>query len=228
MADPVSEELARLRALLAEAAAREGRFRLDSVDDYLALQAKLQQLRDTIGERGTYIHQLHLDQNALRAELHAAQADLEAFAWMLQEAERSQARTERRTLTGFLRSLFTSDRPAITRVPPGDFVYHLTTSPFRIYRGPDFTLRGWAYPRDGRNITGIRVRLDGREYAGKHGLAAPEATAQHDPQGNRPLPGFEVTFATQAGRHELALEAQLAGGEWNSILVIPIWCRTGA
>jgi hypothetical protein len=228
MTDPMPDELAELRARLAEAAAREGRFRLESVDDYLALQAKLQQLRDTIGERGTYIHQLHLDQNAQRAELHAAQADLEAFAWLLQEAERARERAERRTPLGFFRSLFAPRAAAPARVPPGDFVYHLTTSPFRIYRTPEFTLRGWACPRDGRAVTAIRVRLDGREFAGKHGLPAPEAAGQHGPQKNNPQPGFEVTFATPPGRHQLALEAQIERSEWRSILVVPTWCQPGA
>ena len=83
---PLENELEQLRQTLAEVTAREGRFRLESVDDYLALQAKLRQLSATIGERGTYIHQLHLDQNALRSELQAAQADLEGFVWKIGRA----------------------------------------------------------------------------------------------------------------------------------------------
>ena len=218
---PLENELEQLRQTLAEVTAREGRFRLESVDDYLALQAKLRQLSATIGERGTYIHQLHLDQNALRSELQAAQADLEGFVWMLQESERARERAARATTLGFLRSLIAPRPVAPARVPPGDFVYYLATSPFRIYRGTEFTLRGWALPRDGRAVTAIRARLGPREFAGKYGLPAPEAT----PQSSNPQPGLEVTFATPAGRHQLALEAQLEGGEWRSILIVPVWCR---
>jgi hypothetical protein len=227
MADPVSDEVTRLRAQLAEVTAREGRYRLESVDDYLALQARLRQLSATIGERGTYIHQLHLDQQALRAELNGARQDLEAFTWMLQEAERARERAERSTPAGFLRSLFAPARPAAPRVPPGDFIYHLPTSPFRIYRGSEFTLRGWALPRDGRAVTGIRVRLDDGLFPGITGQPAPEALAQHGAQEKNPLPGFEVTFATPQGRHQLALEAELEGRDWRSILVVPVWCRPG-
>lgn len=223
MPDALPDELARLRAELAEVTAREGRYRLESVDDYLALQAKLQQLRDTLGERGTYIHQLHLEQNALRAELHAAQADLEALVWMLAAAEKERDRAARRTPLGLLRALFAPRPAAPVRVPPGDFIYHLTTTPFRIYRGENFTLRGWALPRDGRAVTGIRARIDGREFAGRYGLPAPEAAGQ-PPQPRNPQPGLEVTFATPAGRHQLSLEARIED-EWYSIVALPMWSR---
>jgi hypothetical protein len=222
------DELTRLRAELAEVTAREGRYRLESVDDYLTLQARLQVLSATIGERGTYIHQLHLDRNALREELQAAQADLEGFAWMLHESERARELAERRSPAGWLRALLRPRTTEPARVPPGDFVYHLTTPPFRIYRTRDFTLKGWAFPRDGRAVTAIRVRLGGQEFTGKSGLPAPEAVVQHGPQLRNPQPGFEVTFPTPTGRHRLALDAQLEGNEWQSLLVVPVWCRPAA
>jgi hypothetical protein len=224
MSNAVPDELQRLRAQLAEVTAREGRFRLESVDDYLALQAKLQQLRDTLGERGTYIHRLHLEQNALRDEIHAAQADLEALVWLLATTEKERDRALRLTPLGWLRALFTARPVPPRRVPPGDFIYHLTTSPFRIYRGENFTLRGWALPRDGRTVSGLRARIDDREFVGRYGLPAPEAAGQ-PPQPRNPQPGLEVTFATPAGRHQLSLEAQLDDSPWLSILSVPIWCE---
>ncbi len=113
-------------------------------------------------------------------------------------------------------------------VPAGDFIYYLHTPPFRLYRTPSFNLRGWALPRDGRAITGIRVRLAGREFLGEIGREEPEVIAQHGAQPANPRPGFAVEFATPAGRHELSLEAQLEHREWRSILTTPIWCQPTA
>jgi hypothetical protein len=108
------------------------------------------------------------------------------------------------------------------------FTYYLYTSPFRIYREPSFTIKGWAWPTDGRAVTGIRANLDGRLFAGRHGLEEPEVIGRYGPQPFNPLPGFEVTFDTPAGRHVLGIEAQLAGSEWRTILCTTIWCEPGA
>ena len=228
MPDAHHDELIALRAQLAEVTQREARYRLESVQDYLDLQARLRTLSATVGERGTYIHQLHLDELARKAELETATADLEAFAWLLQDAERAREKAEARTPSGWWRALFGPGRiPAGTRTPPGDFVYHLTTSPFRLYRANTFTLCGWAFPRDGRAVTGIRARLGGREFSGRTGLPAPEPVAAHDLPPKHSQPGFEVTFDTPAGRHRLALELQLEGSEWRLLLDVPVWCRPG-
>jgi hypothetical protein len=160
--------------------------------------------------------------------LEAATADLEAFTWMLQEAEKAREKAEARTPGGWLRALLGSARaPTGVKTPPGDFIYHLTTSPFRLYRAGRFTLRGWAFPRDGSAVTAIRARVGGKEFAADMGLPAPEAISQHGPQLKNPQPGFAATFATPPGRHRLALEARLEDGTWRSLLDIPIWCRPG-
>lgn len=224
MSSPTPDEIDGLKAQLSEAARR----RLESVEDYLALSAKLQQAGRTIGDRGEQIRRLQLEQQDRDAELQAARADLEALVWMLQESERAQERADLRTPLGLLRSLVKPRARKAVRIPPGDFVYHLSTSPFRIYRGKEFTLRGWAFPRDGRALTAIRVRLDEQEFAGKSGLPAPEASRESLAHPRHPPPGFEVTFATPPGRHQLALEARLNEDVWSSILIVPIWCRPDA
>lgn len=222
---PLPDEIAGLKAQLDEAARREARHRLESAEDHLALSARLQQANRTIGDRGEQIQRLHLEQQARDAELHAARDDLEALVWMLQESERARDRAERRTFSGFFRALL-DPRPARpVRMPPGDFVYHLAPSPFRIYRETAFTLRGWVFPRDGRAVTGVRVRLDDREFIGQYGRPAPEAAIQHGPQPRNPQPGFEVAFDTPPGRHRLALEVRLEDGAWLSMLEVPVWCR---
>jgi hypothetical protein len=129
----------------------------------------------------------------------------------------------------FRASAGSADRlPELEPVPAGDFIYYLHTPPFRLYRAASFTLRGWALPRDGRAITGIRVRLAGREFLGEIGREEPGVIAQHGAQPANPHPGFAVEFATPAGRHELSLEAQLEHREWRSILTTPIWCQPTA
>jgi hypothetical protein len=219
------DEPAQLRAELAKVLKREAALRETTTREFLELQGRLQPLTRVIGERGQAIEDLTLREIALRLELERATSDLESFVWMLEAEEKTRAKAEARTPSGWLASWFGAlPAPDGSKTPPGDFVYHLTTSPYRIYGGPSFTLRGWAFPRDGRAVTAIRVRLAGREFAGRAGLPAPEAIAQHGATANNPQPGFEVTFDTPPGRHRLALEAQLAGGEWRSILEIPVWC----
>lgn len=248
-----------MRSELEEVLQREANHRQKSVEDYLDLQIRLAALSSTIGQRGTYIHELqakvgerdtyihelhakvgerdacihelHLDQLAKQAELQAAYSDLEALVWMLQETEKKLQTTQRRTFGGFIRFLTQGRGPASdreTKTPPGDFIYHLMPSPFRLYRGETFTLAGWAFSRDGRPVTGIRARIAGGNYGGKTGLPAPEAAAQNGFPPETLPPGFEVTFATPPGRHQLALEAMLDDGVWRSLLNLPVWCRKEA
>jgi hypothetical protein len=116
--------------------------------------------------------------------------------------------------------------PTVPARPEGAaFTYYLHTSPFRIYRGPAFTLRGWAWPDDGRPVTGVRANVDGRLFPGRLGIEEPEVIARYGPQPANPLPGFEVTFETPAGHHVLGLEAQLSGSEWRTIICTTIWCE---
>jgi hypothetical protein len=115
----------------------------------------------------------------------------------------------------------------VERAPaePGVFNYYLHTSPFRIYRDSRFTLRGWAWPQDGRAVTAVRVNLGGRIFNGRHGLEEPEVIARFGPQAANPLPGFEITFETPPGRHSLSLEAQVEGAGWLWIMRTSIWCE---
>lgn len=220
------DEMVRLRAELAEVLQREAALRERTTHDFLELQARLQLLTAAIGERGRSIEDLQRRELAARLELEQATAHLEAFVWMLQEAEMAREKTVRQTPAGWLRALLgRGPTPTEPKTLPGDFVYHLTTSPYRLYRGPLFTLRGWAFPRDGRALKAIRARIAGREFAARTGLPAPDASTQHGLRPGSPPPGFEVTFDTPPGRHRLALEAQLDGGEWRSILDAPVWCR---
>jgi len=121
--------------------------------------------------------------------------------------------------------------PALTRweaAPGARFVYHLTTSPYRVFREPASMLEGWAFPSDGRPVTALRVRIDAMVYVGTYGLESPGAIAQHGPQAANPRPGFRIPILTPEGRHWLGLEARLGDGDWVSILATPIWVRYSA
>ncbi len=229
MPAPNQDELPQLRTRLEEALQREAALRESTTRELLELHARLQPLTAVIGERGRAIEDLKQRELALRLELEQATADLEALVWMLQDMEQAKFKADARTPAGWLQALIGPGRKAPeSRTPPGDFIYHLTTSPFRVYRAEAFTLRGWAFPRDHRAVTAIRARIAGREFAGRHGLSVPEAVAPPGAAAKNPHPGFEVTFATPPGRHRLALEAQIADGEWRSILDVPVWCRPAA
>jgi hypothetical protein len=239
---PTDNPEAKLAAIQAELEAvkrREAEFRAKMVHEFLDR-----------GERNTYVHTLHQERTALRKREQESFADLESLIRKLEaEVERSGAleaelsRTARSLswrITAPLRALARlfkpgSQPPTMARimdrlpVEGGAFTYYLHTSPFRIYREDTFTLKGWAWPEDGRPITAIRINLSGRTFIGRHGLDEPEVIARYGPQPSNPRPGFEVSFETPPGRHFLSLEAQVGGGEWLWIVKTSIWCEpTGA
>jgi hypothetical protein len=214
---------------LAAVKRREAEFRAQMVQEFLDR-----------GERNTYLHALRQEKAALQARAQQAAADAELLVRRLEAAEDRSAALERELarlrgsiswrLLAPVRAAFDAvfgAPPAWGAPPPavaaGSFTYFLHTSPFRVYREESFTLRGWAWPEDGRGVTGVRVRLDDQLAVGKHGLEEPEVAARHPnlPAGCRP--GFEVTFPTPPGRHLLSLEAQLDGAAWQSILRTSIW-----
>jgi hypothetical protein len=198
------------------------------------------------GERNTYVHTLHQERAALRKREQESFADLENLIRKLEaETARAEAleaelgrvgRSRSWRLTAPFRALWqrltpSAQLPTMARimdrqpVEGAAFTYYLHTSPFRIYRDETFTLRGWAWPEDGRAITAIRVNLSGRTFIGRTGIEEPEVIARYGAQPKNPRPGFEVTFETLPGRHNLSLEAQLDGGEWRWIVKTSIWCE---
>lgn len=246
-----TSESQRLSEQLDEVSRREAWLRVKVAQDFLTLQTqvkayreKVQALSDELGARNTYVHELHLEREERIQREHARWADLEAFAAMLHAAEdeRDALRSEvaaMRSAWGWkwcapLRSLqhklgaAKKARPAKTPdFPGGDFLYYLHTPVFRVYRERAFTLRGWVLPRDGREITAIRVRLGdtGIEAMARRGLEEPDVIREHGAQPKNPQPGFEVEFPTPPGRHPFRLEAQLENREWRTILRTPIWVR---
>jgi len=214
---------------------REAEFRANMVQEFLDR-----------GERNTYLHTLREERAALVRRGQEASADLEYLVRRLEADGERAAALEAQLgrmrascswrLTAPLRAvgrLFARAQsgPRDPEARPrsgaegGVFTYYLHTSPFRVYHDEAFTLRGWAFPQDGRRITAIRAVVDGRSFIGRHGLEEPEVIARHGQQPANPRPGFEVRFETPAGRHELSLEAQLEGAEWRWIVRTAIWCE---
>jgi len=219
---PDPDPVRRLENLLEESHLREGEFRLKGAQDALAAAARLDELNRAVAERDgrvhelnlaattrdRYVHELHLAAIALREEIRALHADLEEFTWMLEAAGARETAP-----------------PTSPDLPGTGFAYHLQTSPFRIYRGDGFTMRGWAFPEDGRAVTAVRARVDDRVFPGTWGLEEPEAAARPGALPRNPRPGFEIVLGTPPGRHRLRLEACLEPGGWVSIVSLPIWCR---
>jgi hypothetical protein len=228
MTPPSEDPIARLAALQAElddVRRRDAEFRAKMVDEFLDR-----------GERNTYLHVLREELAGLVRRGQEASADLEVLTRKL-EAECARTAALEGQLAGIRRSWAwrlvapgqaaesSPPAPAGSQVEAGVFTYYLHTSPFRIYREPTFTLRGWAWPQDGRAVTAVRVNLDGRLFVGRRGIEEPEVIARYGPQPANPQPGFEVAFETPPGRHLLSLEAQLGNLEWRSIVRTSIWCE---
>jgi hypothetical protein len=213
--------MAALQSELESVKRREAEYRVKMVKEFLDR-----------GERNTYLHVLREERAALIRREQEASADLEILTRKIEEAEARIASLERelgeaRAAPGRwgkpqAKPAGPAPRPALPGAP---FTYYLHTSPFRIYRDPAFTLRGWAWPQDGRAVTAVRVDLDGALFPGRTGIEEPEVVARYGLQANNPRPGFEVTFATPAGRHTFSLEAQLDLGEWRSVMRTTIWCE---
>jgi hypothetical protein len=233
MSSPDEDPEKRIAALQAELEAvrrRDAEFRANMVREFLDR-----------GERNTYLHTLREQLAALKKRDQEFSADLEILTRKV-EAESQRADSLAAQLGRIRSSLFWklhspfiprdlkeqpagSPSPEQSSVEGAVFTYFLHTSPFRIYREPTFTLRGWAWPQDGRAVTAVRVNLSGRLFDGRVGLEEPEVIARYGPQAANPRPGFEVTFETPPGRQSLSLEAQLGGTEWRSVMRTSVWCE---
>ncbi len=228
MSDGADSRAAALQAELDAVKRREAEFRAKMVHEFLDR-----------GERNTYLHTLREEKAALVRQVQAASSDLEALTRKLEAAIDGNAalQGELAAVKGSLswkiaRAFGPAPKPAPTARPVGDapaegaaFTYYLHTSPFRLYREAAFTFRGWAWPESGEAITGIRVNLDGRHFTGRLGLEEPEVIARYGIQHANPKPGFEITFDTPPGRHQLAIEAQLANAHWRTVMSTSIWCE---
>jgi hypothetical protein len=222
------QETAPLLAELQAARLREASFRVQTVREFLEH-----------GERNTYAKSLRDERTALVERAEEASRDVEGLTRKLEAAGIRSAALEaelaeiRSSLAWRVARLFgpapkPGPKPGPAGVPAakgGVFTYYLHTSPFRIYRGPAFTLRGWALPDGGEAVTAIRANVDGRLFAGRLGFEEPEVIARYGPQAANPKPGFEVTFDTPAGRHQLAIEAEVGGADWRTIVATAIWCE---
>jgi hypothetical protein len=231
MSDDPEQHAAALQAELDALKRREAEFRAKMVHEFLDR-----------GERNTYLHTLREERAALVRREQEASSDLEALTRKLEAAiqKADSLQTELESIKGSIGwRLARMFGPAPKAPPPpvspknapaqgGPFTYYLHTSPFRLYRGSAFTLKGWAWPEGGGSIVAIRVNLDGRVYAGRIGLEEPEVIARYGPQPSNPKPGFEITFDTPPGRHFLALEAQVADTGWSTIMCTSIWCEPAA
>jgi hypothetical protein len=247
-AGPPTDRNAELAAELERVVRREAAYRARAVQESLEYRKtiknqarELKEQHDRAAGLDAYVHRLHLEREEIRKELRQATEDLEAFAHRLRRAEDVGAKgqgaitTMRRSwgwrLTAPLRALQAKlqGTPATQAVqagvPGARFTYFLRTSPYRIYRLGAFTLEGWAFPEDGRQVTGVRVRIDDRIFPGSYGLEEPDVVRQYGPQPKNPKPGLRISFETPPGRHSFSLEACLDGGEWVSFLTTPIWAE---
>lgn len=230
--DEVIRQLAALEAELASVKRREAEYRANMVQEFLDR-----------GERNTYLHVLHQEREALLKRQQESFADLEYLVRKL-EGESARCATLEARLAGTWNSWswrLTEPLRAVGRllsgakspgaeaagqdVQGGIFTYYLHTSPFRVYRCDAFTLRGWAWPQDGRAITAVRAAVGSRAFMGRHGLEEPEVIARYGAQAANPRPGFEIRIETPPGRHLLTIEAQIEGAEWRWIVRTTIWCE---
>jgi hypothetical protein len=231
MSQDPQASVAALQAELDAVKRRDAEFRAKMVREFLDR-----------GERNTYLHALREEKAALIRREQEASSEIETLTRKLEAAstEAEALKAEVDSIKGSrswrIARMFGAERvspPASASIanppsPGGAFTYYFHTSPFRLYRDASFTLRGWAWPDAGGSVTGIRANLDGRIFAGRLGIEEQEVIARYGPQPANPKPGFEITFETSAGRHLLAIEAQVSDRDWRTIMCTSIWCELGA
>jgi hypothetical protein len=219
-----------LQAQLATLEEQIRKERCQSAEDLLSLQERLRAQAAVIGTRGVEIEKLERTLADIRKRLADASADLETFSRLLHDSTGRPSRVARGKtgLERLLSRLLGRGKSREVDVPAGAFDYHLTTTPYRIYRPGGCTLSGWVVSRERDPVDAIRVRFAGRTFDGRFGMPSPEAAAEIGPQAAGPHPGFEVTFDTPPGTHWLRLEARLGTGNWRCILKIPAWSLDGS
>ncbi len=106
--------------------------------------------------------------------------------------------------------------------------YYLYTPPYRLFALGSSSVSGWC-ACDTAMITGVRVRLDRREFAGEYGVGTQTiAGAEPDAFAAPRNDGFVVEFEIEAaGRHFLRIEARVAGGGWSTFVSCPVWTTGG-
>ena len=199
---------------------REAEFRAKMVHEFLDR-----------GERNTYLHVLREERAALIKREQESFADLEDLTRKL-EAESARAAAleaelgadqellgleARGSPAGRRRALEAPGpaSPAARATPRSRAASSPTTCtprPSASTGTPRFTLRGWAWPQDGRAVTAVRVNLDGRAFDGRHGLEEPEVIARYGPQPANPVPASRSPSRRPPAGISLSLEAQLEGG----------------
>lgn len=227
-----------------EVLVRERHHRLRAAREHLAMsdtikaqQLELEDVHDSLRESLSEVHAQHQQVAQRDREIQARHADIETFVQRLAAAEDCAAAAEARVaawqnqsalqrLSGKTPRSARTAPPPLAPFPPIEARYFLHTSPFRLFRDTRFTLRGWAWPEDGRAVTGVRVRIDGEPHIGTWVLPEEEALRVHGDQPNNPLPGFSIEFPTPPGRHLLSLELELGTAGWFTVLQTPIWSES--
>lgn len=230
---PQTADSVRSQIELAEVIQCYAEFRLNAQRDFQKMERQLREQILRLQENDRRIHELHVERIELKNTLEAARADVEIFSTALAEAEAElQPFREARQspLWNWIQHLIKLARPKSipprTRDLPGvPFTYYLYTSPYRVYRPGNYTLRGWAFANDGRPVTAIRIRVGEFEYAGRCNLEDAEVARVHGSQLKQRNPGFEVPFEISDGKHRLRLEVCLENKDWVSILNTWVWCH---
>ncbi len=78
---------------------------------------------------------------------------------------------------------------------------------------------GWARAKPGRHFVDVRLRLDGRVFAGVHGYPRPDLAARFG-AGRPILAGFKVSIDLPAGTHDVVLEALEIEGRWTPLQAV--------
>jgi hypothetical protein len=226
------EHTALLQSRLGNVIRDHAQFRLAAQWKFSQMESRLREQELRLQENDRYIHQLHTERDLLKQAVASARADVEGFTQLLAQAEvkvRHLETAKRSSLWWFVEPLFNFARKLAAKtdgsgadLPSLPFTYFLHTSPFRIYRGDNFTLRGWVLPPAGRTISAIRVRIDQSEYAARLDLDEPDVVRAHQLDA-KARPGFEVEFSLPSGKHRLRLEVCLDHSEWVSVLNTWAW-----
>lgn len=209
---------------LASSLRQEAAFRVQAIRDFKALEARLRSnqetidaLNQTLGEKDTYIHSLHLAAQRHAEEVAAVRSEVERYAFLVQGLTRSLSWIRKPWLRAIVRALLRFENDALPEetLPAGGDLYHLDPSPFRVYTAPQFRLAGWVRPAEGRSVALIRARIGAQTF--RPDAAVTPAKGPHESA------LIDIAIEVPVGHSLLRLEVADVDGVWRSLLNAPLW-----
>jgi O-antigen biosynthesis protein len=144
-----------------------------------------------------------------RQETERVRAEIEAIKssdwWQIRE---NLWAFNRRIRDLFPKYIFSLDRPTTWQISDSNLL-----------------IVGWVFNTK-NEIKAVRARIDDKNFSGIYGIERSDIALAHSNIPAASKAGFTIELQAPAGRHEVLLEAQEAGGNWHLLATYPLLVST--